>query len=234
MSHNSFEKLNSGYNNEKNDIYFGCNQKFKHQSLESKSDNSTLSFKKDLIKNKNELSIFLNSNIINLNIKSKENESTRPQFNEIIMNDSINYIEKENIKVSIPQLQSISSIYDKNNSSNKKTEDKSIKNSLSVPLNYLNIIDMSYMFYECNSLISLTDISEWNTENVTNMSNMFCKCYSLFSLPDISKWNTENARNMSRMFYKCNSLLSLPNISKWNTSNVINMSYLVYDCFSLI
>ena len=67
----------------------------------------------------------------------------------------------------------MSSVYDKNNSSNKKIEDKSIKNSLSVPLNYLNIIDMSYMFYECNSLISLTDISEWNTENVNNMNDFF-------------------------------------------------------------
>ena len=32
------------------------------------------------------------------------------------------------------------------------------------------LTDMSYMFYNCSSLISLPDISNWNTENVENMS----------------------------------------------------------------
>ena len=48
---------------------------------------------------------------------------------------------------------------------------------------------MSYMFYGCKSLISLSDISNWNTNNVTNMSFMFFGCKSLISLPDISNWN---------------------------------------------
>ena len=40
-------------------------------------------------------------------------------------------------------------------------------------MNTNNVTDMSYMFYECSSLSSLPDISEWNTINVTNMSFMF-------------------------------------------------------------
>ena len=59
------------------------------------------------------------------------------------------------------------------------------------------------MFYECNSLISLPDISNWNTSNVKNMSNMFYGCNSLISLPNISKWNTSNAENISNMCYEC-------------------------------
>ena len=43
------------------------------------------------------------------------------------------------------------------------------------------------MFNGCNSLISLPDISNWNTKNVTNMSYMFSDCSSLISLPNISK-----------------------------------------------
>ena len=35
------------------------------------------------------------------------------------------------------------------------------------------VTDMSYMFYGCNSLSSLPDISKWNTSNVTDMSSMF-------------------------------------------------------------
>ena len=35
------------------------------------------------------------------------------------------------------------------------------------------------MFYECESLISLPDISKWNTKNVSNMVGMFYECKSL-------------------------------------------------------
>ena len=35
--------------------------------------------------------------------------------------------------------------------------------------------------------------------NATNMIHMFSECSSLLSLPDISKWNTNNVTNMSRM-----------------------------------
>ena len=59
---------------------------------------------------------------------------------------------------------------------------------------------MSHMFYNCSSLSSFPDISNWDTSNVTNMSEMFDKCLSLSSLPDISKWNTSNVYNMSYMF----------------------------------
>ena len=54
--------------------------------------------------------------------------------------------------------------------------------------------------------------------NITNMSEMFLGCSSLLSLPDISKWNTNNVTNMSHIFCRCSSLLSLPNFSNWNTN----------------
>ena len=54
------------------------------------------------------------------------------------------------------------------------------------PLSFNRITNMSWMFYECNSLKSLPDISKWNTSNVNDMSYMFRKCNSLISLPDIS------------------------------------------------
>ena len=50
--------------------------------------------------------------------------------------------------------------------------------------------------------------------NVTNLSYMFYVCESLFSLPDISKRNTSNATNMNYMFHYYCSLSSLSNISK--------------------
>ena len=53
-----------------------------------------------------------------------------------------------------------------------------------------NVKDMSSMFNECSSLLSLPDISKLNIENVIDISNMLYRCSSLSSLPDISKWNT--------------------------------------------
>ena len=45
---------------------------------------------------------------------------------------------------------------------------------------------MCRIFDGCSSLISLPDMSEWNTINVNNMSFLFSGCTSLKSLPDIS------------------------------------------------
>ena len=63
-----------------------------------------------------------------------------------------------------------------------------------------NITNMSYMFYRCSSLISLPDISKWNTEKVTNMKCLFTGCSQLDFLPDISNWNIINVENIRSMF----------------------------------
>ena len=99
--------------------------------------------------------------------------------------------------------------------------------------NTINITDMSYMFSWCEYLISLPDISKWNTNKVTNMSCMFWGCKSLISIPDISKWITNNVKDMSFMFSECESLKSLPDISEWNTNNVIDMSSMFSKSISL-
>ena len=109
------------------------------------------------------------------------------------------------------------------------------KNILKIKLKGINnIIDMSDMFNGCSSLLSLPDISKWNTNNVTNMSGMFKECSSLLSLPDTSKWITNNTIDMSDMFNGCSSLSSLPDISKWNTNKVKNMRDILSGCSSLL
>ena len=105
-------------------------------------------------------------------------------------------------------------------SSIQKNTNSSIYNEIN-ELNYIkdniftNFTNMSYMFYNCSSLISLPDISNLDTKNVTNMEGMFSGCSLLKSLPDISKWNTKNVNDMSYIFSRCSSLKSLPDISKW-------------------
>ena len=65
--------------------------------------------------------------------------------------------------------------------------------------------------------------------NVINARCMFWGADSLISLPDISKWNTNNVSNIGYMFYGCKSLISLPDISKWNTNKIINMKEMFSD-----
>ena len=59
------------------------------------------------------------------------------------------------------------------------------------------------MFSECSSLISLPDISGWDTKNVYYINSMFYNCSSLKSLPDLSKWDIKKVSYMNSMFYGC-------------------------------
>ena len=92
---------------------------------------------------------------------------------------------------------------------------------------------MHRLFSTCASLISLPDISKWDTTNVEEMDSMFEKCSSLISLPDLSKWNISNVRNISGMFFCCSSLLSLPDISKWNIQNITDLVHVFEGCLSI-
>ena len=67
-----------------------------------------------------------------------------------------------------------------------------------------NIINISYIFYKCDSLVSITDNAE-KDENfylsnvpiyITNMNSIFFGCTSLNAIPDISKWNTSKVTEL--------------------------------------
>ena len=97
-----------------------------------------------------------------------------------------------------------SSISGTSNSNNFLSSDKTLTRNCSFQhIQNIIIADMSRMFFRCNSLISLPNISNWNTANVKDMREMLYECSLLSSLPDISKWDTSNVNNMSRMFYGC-------------------------------
>ena len=62
------------------------------------------------------------------------------------------------------------------------------------------------------------------TSKITDMSKIFCNCATLISLPEIANWNFSNVTNISYFFYHCTSLRSLPEISKWKTNSVTDLS----------
>ena len=90
--------------------------------------------------------------------------------------------------------------------------------------------DMSFMFQNCRSLVSL-DLSSFNTGNVTNMNSMFAGCGSLTSL-HLSSFDTSKVTDMGLMFRNCWSL-TLLNVSSFKTTNVRNMDYMFAGCKQL-
>lgn len=116
-----------------------------------------------------------------------------------------------------------------------------------------DVTDMSYMFYNDNSLTEL-DLSGFDTSNVTNMSYMFYgslnlesvdlrsfdtskvenfnymfsgvqydKTMNLKEIKGIENFNMTSAKSIEGMF--ANSTYTSLDLSKWNTSSITNMSY---------
>ena len=92
-----------------------------------------------------------------------------------------------------------------------------------------NIIDMSYMFYNCSSLLSVINKDNFDLKNISNMSSAFFGCTLLDSLYTFKEINTSNVTNMSFLFSLC-SKLDLSFINNWDTSNVTDMSFMFSGC----
>ena len=165
-------------------------------------------------------SIYVENNIVKYKIKNKGNGKIRI-FGRKFVNNNKN---KLKIEIEGEEFELMEYYDNKDNKLEIKLKLKKIG----------NFVDISYMFFGCSSLLSLSDISKWDTSNVINMEYMFFGCSSLLSLPDISKWDTSNVMNMSNLFNNCSSLLNLPDISKWDTSNVKDISNIFARCMSLL
>ena len=85
----------------------------------------------------------------------------------------------------------------------------------------IGLTDMSYCFYECQSLVQVLEIPN----GVQNMSYCFCGCKSLEQTPEIP----DSVQNMSCCFIGCENLINAPKIP----SSVQNMSYCFESCKSL-
>lgn len=98
--------------------------------------------------------------------------------------------------------------------------------------------DSSNLFYGCTVLTQITQNIKFNSDNVINMSYMFYNCDSLIAL-DLSSFNTSKVLDMSYMFYNCASLIgdfadsSQFNLKSFDFSNVLNTSYMFYKCSSI-
>ena len=65
-----------------------------------------------------------------------------------------------------------------------------------------------------STIIYMEKKLEYSQKNYAVLNGMFHNCESLISLPDISSWKIDNVIDISGMFFNCPSLSSLPDISK--------------------
>lgn len=97
--------------------------------------------------------------------------------------------------------------------------------------NFSKVTEMTNMFYNCSSLVSLGDTSKWNTGSCTNMYSMFGRCTSLKQL-DVSNWDVSKVTTFNSMFcggnYGIPPFISSLDVSKWDTSSATDMGYMFH------
>ena len=140
------------------------------------------------LNNKNNIiigEIYIKKEDINKDIRiinSFENAKREEEWED--RDDDIEYLNekeiKENIEIKINEKIIEFTYYYQFNKEGKYIIEYSFKN---------NLTKTCYMFYGCNSLISL-DLSNFNTQNVTNMRGMLAGCNSLKKENIITKDDT--------------------------------------------
>ena len=73
-------------------------------------------------------------------------------------------------------------------------------------------------------ILKTINVLSFNTSNLNDMSSLFAECKSLISI-DLSNFDTTNVENIGSMFYYCSSLKSI-DLSNFNTTNVNNFYYI--------
>ena len=201
---NNKEKCNLIYNDEEKELkeYY---HEFDNKDLikfKLKFNNNTVDMSYMFDECKNIISIKFEENTNVIDIGSNNNSINNSQENFTLDNNSnslLSYSEDKEIFYNDEAelykgiVSSISSIANASNSNNVSSENNLlIKNSSISSISRIIVTDMNHMFYGCNSLISLPDLSKWNTSNVNDMSAMFHNCNLLKSLPNLSKWDLSN------------------------------------------
>ena len=94
--------------------------------------------------------------------------------------------------------------------------------------------NLSYMFYNCNSLKNITELKYLDTSDVNNFSYLFWGCSSLTDISALKSWDVSKGVDFSYAFTGCTSLSDISALEKWDVSNNTNFSYMFCRCFTLI
>ena len=138
---------------------------------------------------------FLKKNYIEIAYKINPNDNKIKLFGDqfIINNEHL----KNKISIIFEK-----KLYDFEQYFNLKNIEYTNKGTLTIKLAGVDeFIDVSHMFDSCESLVSLSKVSNWDSSKIINMKCMFNRCKNLKSLPDINLLNTSQVTNMSFLFF---------------------------------
>ena len=217
--------------------------------IEDKEGKVNLFGKEFIIKNKRDEIMVFNGKKDDYGLIAcyKDDEKRKKENEVIIFNRNLEDRKGKEVEIKIRIITYMKDIISKNELDLEKWNTSNVTNMIGLffgceslvklpnisKWNVGNVTNMNFLFKNCKALKEIPDISDWKISNVTNISFLFKNCKSLQKLPDISKWNTKNVTNMESLFDGCESLSNLPDISKWNISNVNYMSCLFICCKSL-
>ena len=88
-----------------------------------------------------------------------------------------------------------------------------------------NVLDTSYMFYDCKNLGRLV---YFDTSKVTNMEYMFNSCRNMST---VNLFDTSKVTNGQYMFYQCYSMARLP---FFDFGSLTNAQFMFYNCYSIV
>ena len=86
---------------------------------------------------------------------------------------------------------------------------------------------MKCMFNQCNKLIEIKGLNNFNIKNITNMDMMFQSCKDIEYL-FLDSFDTKNVITIKSMFSYCLKLKQIKGIKAFIISKVINM-YGIFD-----
>ena len=98
-------------------------------------------------------------------------------------------------------------------------------------LDYSNIQFINHLCCNCQNLKKIIFNKHIQSNIVKDMSYMFYNCEKIISI-NLSSFYTSNCEDMSCMFYGCKSLLKL-NIQNFDFSTIINKENFIKGCSSL-
>ena len=95
-----------------------------------------------------------------------------------------------------------------------------------------NVVTMRGMFKGCKNAL-IINVKNWDTHNIEDMSFMFYNCESVRNLKAVERFNTSKVKNMKAMFLNTRSLSKIK-LNRWDTFNVTDMSHMFEGCRAYI
>ena len=94
-------------------------------------------------------------------------------------------------------------------------------------------LKMFYWFDDCQNLIDISGLSQFEVSQVTDINSLFQGCNKLTDLSPVAGWDVSNVTNMCRLFRNCSSLTDLTPLQTWSTDKVVWMESMFDGCQKL-